>query len=137
MKLYSRVILIHTQFILSSYPYGVNSPSLKCHLIYTKSPIHKFVLFCVQFTIPLQQLQSNGSVADLYSFNRLSRVFVTHPRDFLKNLWHFTGFYRTSLIVPPIVPCIRGENVWVIRQARGKLISKSQGWETFRRGRWF
>ena len=64
-----------------------------------------------QFTIPLQQLQSNGSVADLYSFNRLSRVFVTHPRDFLKNLGHFIGFYRTSIIVPSIMPRIRGENV--------------------------
>ena len=32
----------------------------------------------------------------------LSRVFVPHSRDFLKNLGDFTEFYRTTLVVPPI-----------------------------------
>ena len=61
-------------------------------------------------------------------------MFVPHSKDFLKNLGDFTGFYRRLLIVPPIVPRIRGENFWVIRQARGKLIFKSQGCETFSTG---
>ena len=34
----------------------------------------------------------------------LSRMFVPHCRDFLKNLGDFTGFYRTSLIVPSPPP---------------------------------
>ena len=118
VKLIFRFILIKVK-IYSCY--GVNTPSLKCHL--NKSPIHKFFLFCVQFKIPLQQLQSNGCAADPYSFNR--SFTAPHSRYFLKNLGDFTGFYRTSLIVPLIVSRIRGGNFWVIRQAMGKLIFMS------------
>ena len=118
VKLIFRFILIKVK-IYSCY--GVNTPSLKCHL--NKAPIHKFFLFCVQFKIPLQQLQSNGCAADPYSFNR--SFTAPHSRYFLKNLGDFTGFYRTSLIVtpppPPIVPRMRGEDFWVIWEARGKL----------------
>ena len=97
VKLIFRFILIKVK-IYSCY--GVNTPSLKCHL--NKSPIHKFFLFCVQFKIPLQQLQSNGCAADPYSFNR--SFTAPHSRYFLKNLGDFTGFYRTSLIVNPPPP---------------------------------
>ena len=33
----------------------------------------------------------------------LSRVFAPHSRDALKNLGDFTEFYRTTLVVPPIL----------------------------------
>ena len=77
----------------NSCRYGVNTPLLK------------FFLFCVQFRIPLQQLQSSGSTADLYSLNRaFTGLQSPLERFLLKNLGYFTGFYRASLIVPPSCP---------------------------------
>ena len=128
VKLIFRFILIKVK-IYSCY--GVNTPSLKCHL--NKSPIHKFFLFCVQFKIPLQQLQSNGCAADPYSFNR--SFTAPHSRYFLKNLGDFTGFYRTSLIVTPPPPDrAQDEGGGFLSHLGGKrkaILSHLGGWRWF------